>query len=120
MPRRLAHALQSTPPARVVLLDCVTLWVSNVLLASENASADTMMRELTDLLDWYRTASCELIAVSNEVGMGLVPDNRLGREYRDLLGEVNKRLAKAADRVFWVVAGLPVEVKSQVVRLEDL
>jgi len=114
------RALQSTPPARVVLLDCVTLWVSNVLLGSENASADTMMRELTDLLNWYRNATCELIVVSNEVGMGLVPDNTLGRAFRDLLGEVNKKLAEAADQVFLMVAGLPLEVKSQAVHLEDL
>jgi adenosylcobinamide kinase/adenosylcobinamide-phosphate guanylyltransferase len=52
--------------------------------------------------------------------MGIVPDNALGRAYRDLLGAVNRKIAEAADEVFWLVAGLPVEIKSRAVRLEDL
>jgi adenosylcobinamide kinase/adenosylcobinamide-phosphate guanylyltransferase len=61
-----------------------------------------------------------MILVSNEVGMGLVPDNELGRAYRDLLGAVNKQIAAAADEVFLLVAGLPVEIKARAARLENL
>ena len=118
-PREVARALQSMPSTRVTLIDCATLWVSNILLANENVATETMMRELDALLAWYRASSSELMVVSNEVGMGLVPDNALGRAYRDLLGAVNRKLADAADEVFFLVAGLPIEVKSRAVRMED-
>lgn len=119
-PSDVARALKSASPARVVLLDCVTFWVSNALLANENAATDAMQRELDELLNWHHVAQCEFITVSNEVGMGLVPDNALGRAYRDLLGTVNQRLADASDEVFLLVAGVPLGVKSRAVRLEDL
>lgn len=119
-PNAIVRALESAEPARVVLLDCVTLWTSNVLLANENAAAETLLREVDELLAWHQRAQSELIVVSNEVGMGLVPDNVLGRAYRDLLGAVNRKLAESADEVFWLIAGLAVEVKSRAVRLEDL
>lgn len=119
-PREIARALQSTARADVVLLDCATLWASNVLLADENAATETMMREVDELLAWHRASASEMIIVSNEVGMGIVPDNELGRAYRDLLGAVNRKLAEAADEVFYLVAGLPIEIKSRAVRWEDL
>jgi adenosyl cobinamide kinase/adenosyl cobinamide phosphate guanylyltransferase len=115
-PRDVARAVATAPRTRVVLLDCVTLWVSNVLLAGEQVAEETMLCELDDLLAWYRTASVELIVVSNEVGLGIVPADPLTRSYRDLLGTVNQRLAAAADQVFWLVAGLPIEVKERVVQ----
>lgn len=102
--------------ARVVLLDCVTLWVSNVLLDNERDAEQTMARELEEFLAWYRAAGVELIVVSNEVGMGIVPENELGRAFRDLLGAANQKLAAAADEVFWLIAGLPIEVKARVAR----
>ena len=119
-PRDVARALSSAPPARIVLLDCLTLWVSNVLLANQRTAIEEMMREVGELLEWYRAAQCELVVVSNEVGMGLVPDNALGRAYRDLLGAVNRKFGEQADQVFLLVAGLPIEVKSRAIRLEDL
>jgi adenosylcobinamide kinase/adenosylcobinamide-phosphate guanylyltransferase len=61
-----------------------------------------------------------MILVSNEVGMGIVPDNELGRAYRDLLGAVNKQVAESADEMFLLVAGLPIEIKSRTARLADL
>ena len=119
-PRRIANALRSAPPARIVVLDCATLWVSNVLLAGEGVAIEEMAREVDDLLAWHRASAGELIVVSNEVGMGLVPENALGRAYRDLLGAANRKLAEAADEVFLLVAGLPLEVKSRAVRVEGL
>jgi adenosyl cobinamide kinase/adenosyl cobinamide phosphate guanylyltransferase len=119
-PRHPGLALQTAPSSRLVLLDCVTLWVSNVLLANASAGAPAMLSELDELLAWYENSSLELMLVSNEVGMSIVPENALARAYRDLLGLVNRKLADRADQVFWLVAGLPVEVKSLAVRLEDL
>lgn len=110
-PRAVARALAAAPRARVVIVDCVTLWASNVLLADETRASAEMMREVDELLAWYRANDAALILVSNEVGMGLVPDNALGRAYRDLLGVVNKKIAAKADEVFLLVAGLPLEIK---------
>ena len=116
----LGRALQVAPTARAVLIDCATLWVSNVLLADEPTAADTLTRQVDELLKWYHSAQSDLIVVSNEVGMGLVPDNSLGRAYRDLLGQVNRKLAEEADLVLLLLAGLPIEIKSRAIRLEDL
>ncbi len=114
-PREIARALDSSR-ARVIVVDCVTLWASNVLLAEETSAPQAMSREIDALLAWYRANEIAMILVSNEVGMGLVPDNALGRAYRDLLGAVNKRLAASADEVFFLVAGLPVEIKARAVK----
>jgi adenosyl cobinamide kinase/adenosyl cobinamide phosphate guanylyltransferase len=118
-PREIARALQSAR-VRVIVVDCITLWASNVLLAEESRASAEMAREIDALLAWYRANDAEMILVSNEVGMGLVPDNELGRAYRDLLGAVNKQIAAAAEEVFLLVAGLPVEIKARVARLENL
>ena len=114
-PREIARALESAAPARVIVVDCVTLWASNVLLAEELHAPQAMAREMDALLAWHRANDAEIILVSNEVGMGLVPDNELGRAYRDLLGAVNKKLAEYADEVFLLVAGLPIEIKARAV-----
>lgn len=115
-PREIARALASAR-ARVIVVDCVTLWASNVLLAQEAVASAEMRREIDELLAWQRAHAAEMILVSNEVGMGLVPDNVLGRAYRDLLGAVNKQLAERADQVFLLVAGLPIEIKARAAQL---
>ncbi len=119
-PRAIANALRSAPLAHIVLLDCMTLWVSNVLLAEEFNATASALAELEELLAWHRASDAELIVVSNEVGMGLVPPSEMGRAYRDLLGAVNRKLAGSADEVFLLVAGLPIEVKSRTVQLDNL
>lgn len=119
--RNLACALTDAPPARVVLLDCVTLWISNVLLNAssdsgsnaQSTAAEKCLSEVDELLGWHRAHDAELIAVSNEVGMGIVPDNELGRVYRDLLGAVNRKIAAEADEVYFMVAGIPMQIKSR-------
>ena len=110
-PRAPAAALAGAPPAPVVLLDCATLWVSNLLLA-DGATWEQAEAELNALLAWHRASASELIVVSNEVGLGLVPADALSRTYREWLGWFNQRLAAAADRVFLLVAGLPIDVKA--------
>lgn len=116
-----AAAIAANGRAEVVLLDCLTMLVSNLLgrAASEDpqedgtydALRDQVLREVNELVAWQREAGAHLIVVSNEVGMGLVPPYPLGRAFRDLLGSANRRLALAADEVYLMVAGIPVEVK---------
>jgi adenosylcobinamide kinase/adenosylcobinamide-phosphate guanylyltransferase len=113
-PRRVAHVLAQAEPAPVVLLDCVTLWVTNLLL-SEGATWDSAAQELDALLAWYRSqpgdVPLEVIIVTNEVGLGIVPVDALSRTFRDWLGLFNQRLAAEADHVYLLVAGLPIDIK---------
>ncbi len=115
-PRHPGRFLLDTPPQEsVVLLDCLTLLVSNILLAhadEEMAVLEAAVQtELADLITAANQIDGHFIIVSNEVGLGLVPDNVLGRVYRDLLGRANQTLAQAADRVIFMVAGLPMTIK---------
>ena len=105
--------------ARVVLLDCATLWVTNLLLAAcgdredvPPAAEASVLAAVDALLVARRSIDATLIVVSNEVGLGLVPPYPLGRAYRDVLGRANQHLAAAADDVYLLVAGLPVDLKA--------
>ncbi len=90
----------------VLLVDCLTLWTSNLLLADADidAATDALVAALT-------TSRARIVLVSNEVGWGIVPDNALARRFRDVAGRVNQRVAATADRVDLVVAGLPMSLK---------
>lgn len=105
-----------TPAFEVVLIDCLTLLATNVILPfpepiSDSDATTAVMGEVDGLLDAYQQSNCHWIIVSNEVGLGVVPPYPLGRVYRDALGRANQRLAAAADRVLFMVAGLPMVVK---------
>lgn len=112
---------QGVQGARTVLLDCLTLLVSNCLVGPNHDQLDDEVdvprvetqveREVADLLDAARAAGAHLVVVSNEVGMGVVPPYPMGRVYRDLLGRANQRLAAQADAVYLIVAGVPITVK---------
>lgn len=112
-----ASAGQALAPA--VLIDCLTLWLSNVLLdAGEQADAEAKtMREIDRLLEAVSGYEGTLVIVTNEVGSGIVPAYPLGRQYRDLAGIMNRRLAAMADQVFLVTAGIPIELKSREFKL---
>jgi adenosylcobinamide kinase/adenosylcobinamide-phosphate guanylyltransferase len=86
----------------------VTLWVSNALLAGHREELESQVEELVEEIP---TFPFHFLAVSNEVGLGLVPDNAVGREFRDLLGWVNQRLAKSCQEVVFMIAGIPVKIK---------
>ncbi len=111
VPQAVASALATVDPAPVVLLDCVTLWVTN-LLHTREATWEAAARELEALLAWYHTHPVELIVVSNEVGLGIVPADELSRTFREWLGWFNQRLAAEADAVYFMIAGLPIELKA--------
>ena len=92
---------------RVIVLDCLTLWLSNAM----HRNADIEL-ETENLLNTLRKKPDALIyIVSNEVGTGIVPENKLAREFRDLAGTMNQRVAGACDEVFMVVAGIPIKIK---------
>ncbi|MEY4529931.1 MAG: hypothetical protein RLZZ156_652 [Deinococcota bacterium] len=93
----------------VVLLDCLSLWVSNMLLAEK--SEQIMLEQLNVLLEIQKTRDQTLILVSNEVGSGVVPEYPLGRTYRDCLGRANQMAAHAATEAYLIVAGLPLKLK---------
>ncbi len=97
-----------------VLLDCLTMWVSNLLLSgSETASArGGILSEARRLLCLYRDGDASWIVVSNEVGLGVVPSTELGRVYSDELGRVNQLVAAEADEVYFMAAGLPLQIKA--------
>ena len=102
--------------AQVVIVDCITLLVSNVLLSfSEDVSFDEVEQKVWAEIDALLKAHSEIggqwFIVSNEVGLGLVPPYPLGRMYRDLLGWANQTLARSADRVIFMVAGIPTIIK---------
>ncbi len=111
--------------ADVVLLDCLTLLLNNLLLdlgdePDEAVAAARLEQEVDSLLAAYEQGTASLIVVSNEVGWGLVPPYPLGRIYRDLLGWAHQRLAARADRVYLVVAGIPLDLKKLQASPDDL
>ena len=116
VPLRVGQAIAAAKPAGVVLVDCLTLLASNVLFSlpepvEEAAYLAAVDAEIEALLAAYQGGSAAWIVVSNEVGLGLVPDNFLGRIYRDALGRANQRIAGAAGEVLFMVAGIPMRVK---------
>lgn len=109
-----AYVVRNPHRHNVVVIDCLTLWVSNLLLSlSEDANAesiiDTHARELLAVLD--SPEGPRTIVVTNEVGSGVVPPTALGRRYRDALGRVNQLVAAAADEVILMVSGIDVVIK---------
>jgi adenosylcobinamide kinase/adenosylcobinamide-phosphate guanylyltransferase len=104
-PRNVAETL-GTHADTPTLVDCLTLWLSNVMLA--DADVDAEIEQLDGAL---ARAAAPIVLVANEVGFGIVPDSALGRRFRDLQGLLNQRIAARADRVFLVVAGLPLTLK---------
>ena len=103
-PLDLAEAVAKT--TGVVLVDCLTLWASNLLLAEAEWEAATGR-----LIDAIGAHHGTLILVANEVGLGIVPDNVLARRFRDMAGTINQRVAAAVDRVHFLAAGLPLVLK---------
>ena len=100
----------------VILIDCLTLLTSNLLLRKEDKVEDSrwqgeILAEIKKLAEVSYKAPAQVIIVSNEVGMGLVPDNPLGRVYRDILGRANSIIADKADKVFMMVSGIPLKIK---------
>jgi adenosylcobinamide kinase / adenosylcobinamide-phosphate guanylyltransferase len=100
-----------TVPGAIAIIDCLTVWLGN-LFHHGRLNGDSC-QEIGGLLEILRHPPCSVVLVTNEVGLGIVPDSALGRAFRDRAGWLNQRTAAIADKVILMVAGLPVDLKSQ-------
>ncbi|MBW2516569.1 MAG: bifunctional adenosylcobinamide kinase/adenosylcobinamide-phosphate guanylyltransferase [Deltaproteobacteria bacterium] len=101
--------LENSRKENVILADCLTLWLSNLLMETDDEKKlEKMIDRLTAALE---KAPGTIVLVSNEIGTGIVPENKLARQYRDIIGLANQAVAKTAGKVIWMVAGIPVTIK---------
>jgi adenosylcobinamide kinase/adenosylcobinamide-phosphate guanylyltransferase len=105
-PRGIAPLIQSS--ASPMLVDCLTLWLTNLMLEQRDIETET-----AKLIDAARAARAPIVFVSNEVGLGIVPDNALARAFRDHAGRLNQAVAATASRVVFMIAGLPMVLKDE-------
>ena len=117
-PLCVGHTLKNlSESADLVLLDCLGFLVTNLMLHYQNQGKDdsqvenAVLDHIMDIISTARDAELDVIIVSNEVGMGVVPDTPLGRLFRDILGRANQMIAASADEAFFFVAGLPMKLK---------
>jgi adenosylcobinamide kinase / adenosylcobinamide-phosphate guanylyltransferase len=114
-PMDLDYAIRTATGYGVVLVDCLTLWVNNLMYQAEQTggevSEDEVARQSQKLLDACAKLDCDVIFVTNEVGLGIVPDNAMARRYRDLVGRCNQIIAAGADVVTLVTCGIPTNIK---------
>ncbi len=101
--------LEYSPQADVILIDCLTFWLSNLLLELDDT--EEIIKRIDSLIQSLKQVTCPVILVSNEVGTGIVPENKLARQFRDLVGTSNQKVAACADKVIWMVAGVPSAIK---------
>ncbi|MCI5076242.1 bifunctional adenosylcobinamide kinase/adenosylcobinamide-phosphate guanylyltransferase [Oricola sp.] len=93
-------------PGRAVLVDCLTLWITNLMMADADIAARS-----TGLCATLRATTTPVVLISNEVGLGIVPDNAMARAFRDHAGRLHQEIAALADEVYFVAAGLPLKMK---------
>ncbi len=108
-PLAVAEILRQPPDDDVVVLDCLTLWLTNLLLGGHDA--DAALRRVEELVEALRQRPAHAVVVTNEVGLGLVPETPLGRTFRDVAGLAHQRLAAAADEVYFGALGLMLRLK---------
>lgn len=106
--------------ARLIVIDCITMLVSNIFSRFDEAQFDTIsdkvlekevVAEIEELNQCMKKVNASFLIITNEVGLGLVPDNRMGRLYRDVLGRANQMIAQTADEVYLLMAGIPLRIK---------
>ena len=106
----LAAAIRTVPSGiQVVLIDCLTVWIGNLM--HRYGAEQAWFPPIDDLLGALTQPPCHIILVTNEVGMGVVPEHPMGRRFRDIAGAVNARVASIADRVVFMVSGIPMVIK---------
>ena len=115
-PRDIVKALHDQiGDAEVVIIDCLTILVANLLGDNPDVKAENnVLAKIVSLIDYIKTTESTFIIVSNELGLGLVPENKLARIYRDLLGMANQIMAQNAEQVYFLTAGIPLEIKNHI------
>ncbi|TBR18864.1 bifunctional adenosylcobinamide kinase/adenosylcobinamide-phosphate guanylyltransferase [bacterium] len=93
----------------LIVIDCLTLWVSNLMI--KKLSHEKILKKTETALNSIARINARVIIVSNEVGLGIVPNNKLARDFRDIAGKVNQIIASKSDKVFFMVAGIPMMIK---------
>ncbi len=102
-PIKLAEVLTHAE-GNVCVIDCITVWINNLIYYNK-------LDEIEKFIEALKNPSCNTIIVSNEVGMGIVPDNKLSRQYVDTLGRINQRIASIAENVVLMASGIPLHIK---------
>lgn len=113
-PLDVAGVLDVTEEGAVILLDCLTFWAANAMAMEVNTGVDCkafLQEQVRRLYAGTRDRNFRILMVSNEVGMGIVPDNALARKFRDLVGDMHQMIAEVADEVWFVMAGIPQKIK---------
>lgn len=106
-PIKVADVIRGNKKHNVILLDCLTLWISNLM----SRKSEVICKNINQLASACKQSKASLIIVSNEVGLGIVPDNPLARQFRDIAGYANQKLAEAADEVYFIAAGIGMRMK---------
>jgi adenosylcobinamide kinase/adenosylcobinamide-phosphate guanylyltransferase len=110
-PLALAEALRAVNATDVVVIDCLTFWLANMLLEGETCETiDERVRELVDVLE---SRAYHAVVVTNEVGLGIVPESSVGRQFRDVAGMAHQKLSRSADEVYFAVLGTMLRLKPQ-------
>ncbi len=112
-PIKIADVIKRNKRYDVILLDCLTLWISNLMhkKAGVRGQGPGVRKAIKELITACKKPKANIIIVSNEVGLGIVPDNKLARQFRDIAGMANQKIAEAADEVYFMVSGIPMRVK---------
>ena len=111
-PANVASAIDSAHGHDVIIIDCITLLLSNLICDSDDINeTGWILDEIKKLIDSARRYDGTVIVISNEVGMGIVPENKLAREFRDLAGKANQMIARSADQVYVCFSGIPMLIK---------
>lgn len=92
--------------ADIAIIDCLTMWTCNLMYKSKDIDTHT-----ANLIEALKSSSIPIVMVTNEVGLGIVPESKDGRDFRDLLGWINQKIAKVADKVIFMVSGIPMVIK---------
>jgi adenosylcobinamide kinase / adenosylcobinamide-phosphate guanylyltransferase len=111
-PIELIVALKSLPKeTELAIIDCITVWIGNCLYKQESDKKEIF--NFQNFIESLKDPPCDLIIVTNEVGMGIIPDNELSRKYRDVIGTINCKIADVAQQVILMVSGIPVTLKGR-------
>ncbi|MEY4583289.1 MAG: hypothetical protein RL701_7992 [Pseudomonadota bacterium] len=114
-PLLLTECLRALPPVDVVVIDCLTLWLSNLLLSGLDGAA--IEAKVTELAEFLRNPPCHVLMVTNEVGMGVVPESALGRVFRDVCGRAHQELGRTAHELYFAVLGQLLRIKPEPIGL---